>query len=81
MLLIDTRMGDPSDSMLLFDGTTALLCRDVANNIIFRDLTPEACKAIDEVQEILVIERQNDQPQHEYVVPVRRVRDINDLIA
>lgn len=81
LLLIDARMGEPSNSMLLFDGAIALLCRDVANNIIFRDLTQDACKALDEAQEILVIERQNDQPQHEYVVPVRRVRDVNELIA
>jgi len=80
MLLVDARIGEPSNSMFLFDGTIALLCRDIVNNIIFRDLTQDACKALNEAQEILVIERENDQPIHEYVVSVRRVPDVNELV-
>ena len=80
MVMIEAREGEPDNSRFIFDGNVALLLRNIDSSIVFRNIEPEAKKALQEVEEVLVVEVLNDGVEREYKVPVRFVKDVNSLI-
>ena len=80
MVMIEAREGEPDNSRFIFDGNIALLFRSIDSSIVFRNIDQEAKNALQEVEEVLVVEVLNDDVEREYVVPVRLVKDVNSLI-
>ena len=80
MVMVDAREGEPDNSRFIFDGNIALLFRSIDNSIVFRDIDQEAKNALQEAEEVLVVEVLNDDVKREYIVPVRFVKDVNSLI-
>ena len=81
MVMIDAREGEPDDPRFIYDGKMALLFRNFDSNVLFRNIAPEAHEALQEVNEVLVIEVLNDDVEREYITPIRRVKDVSSLIA
>lgn len=81
MMMIDAREDEPDDPRFIYDGKMALLFRNFDSNVLFRNMEPEAHEALEEATEILVVEVLNDDVAREYVAPIRRVKDVNSLIA
>jgi len=81
MVMIDAREGEPEDPRFIYDGKMALLFRNFDSNVLFRNIDPEAHEALQEVNEVLVIEVLNDDVEREYITPIRRVKDVSSLIA
>lgn len=79
IVIIEAREGEPDDPRFIYDGSTALLFRNFDSNVIFRDIDPKAHEALGNVTEVLVVEILNDVVR-EYIVPLRRVKDVNSLI-
>ena len=81
IVMIDAREGEPEDPRFIYDGKMALLFRNFDSNVLFRNIDPEAHEAMQEVNEVLVIEVLNDDVEREYITPIRRVKDVSSLIA
>lgn len=80
MVMIDAKESEPEDPRFIYDGKMALLFRNFDSNVLLRNIAPEARKALQEVDEVLVVEVLNDDVEREYVTPIRRVKDVNSLI-
>jgi hypothetical protein len=80
MVMIEAREGEPDNSRFIFDGNIALLFRSIDSSIVFRNIEPKAKRALQDVEEVLVVEVLNDDVKREYVIPVRLVKDVNSLI-
>ena len=81
MLLMDSREGEPEDSRFIYDGTdTALLYRSDESSVAFRHIDEGARQPLKEAKEILVVEIENDDVEREYMVPVRIVKNVQNLM-
>ena len=80
MVMIDAKESEPEDPRFIYDGKMALLFRNFDSNVLFRNIALEAHKALQEVDEVLVVEVLNDDVEREYVAPIRLVKDVNSLI-
>lgn len=81
MLMMDSREGGPDNPRFIYDGgDTALLYRSAESSIAFRKIDEGAHAPLKAVSEILVVEIENDDVEREYIVPVRLVKNVNNLI-
>ncbi|MBE6338651.1 MAG: toll/interleukin-1 receptor domain-containing protein [Lentimicrobiaceae bacterium] len=82
LLMLSAREGEPESPRFIYDGSgTALLYRNHDSSVAFRDIDEEARMPLKSVAEILVIEVLNDDKEREYMVPVRLVKNVEDLIT
>ena len=81
MVMIDAKESEPEDPRFIYDGKMALLFRNFDSNVLLRNIAPEAHQALQEVDEVLVVEVLNDDVEREYVAPIRLVKDVNSLIV
>ena len=81
MVMIDAQESEPEDPRFIYDGKMALLFRNFDSNVLLRNIAPEAHQALQEVDEVLVVEVLNDDVEREYVAPIRLVKDVNSLIV
>ena len=81
MLMMNSRMGGPENPRFIYDGgEMALLYRSQESSVAFKDIDPGARQPLKSGSESLVVEIENDDVEREYIVPVRLVRDVNNLI-
>lgn len=81
MIMMDSRAGGPENPRFIYDGgDTALLYRSQESSVAFRRIEAGAREPLKSVSEILVVEIDNDDVEREYIVPVRLVKDVNNLI-
>jgi hypothetical protein len=81
MLMMDSRAGGPENPRFIYDGgERALLYRSQESSVAFNNIEAGARTPLKSVSEILVVEIENDDVEREYVVPVRLVKDVNNLI-
>lgn len=82
MIMMDSRAGGPENPRFIYDGgDTALLYRSQESSVAFRKIEEGARAPLKSVSEILVVEIDNDDVEREYIVPVRLVKDVNNLIV
>lgn len=81
MVMMVARVGCPDNPRFIYDGSdTALLYRSPESSVAFRRISEEARAPLKAVTEILIVEISNDDVEREYTVPVRIVKDVNNLI-
>jgi len=81
MLMMDSRIGGPENPRFIYDGgAMALLYRSQESSVAFKNIDPGARSPLKSVSEILIVEIENDDVEREYLVPVRVVKDVNNLI-
>ena len=81
MVMMDARVGCPENPRFIYDGSdTALLYRSQESSVAFRKIDKIARAELKAVTEVLVVEVLNDEVEREYTVPVRIVKDVNNLI-
>lgn len=81
MLTMNARQGQPENPRFIYDGgEVALLYRHQDSSVAFRNIDEKAREPLKNVDEILVVELINDYVEREYMVPVRIVKDVNNLI-
>jgi hypothetical protein len=81
MLMMDSRIGGPENPRFIYDGgAMALLYRSQESSVAFKNIDPGARTPLKSVSEILIVEIENDDVEREYLVPVRLVKDVNNLI-
>ena len=81
MLMMDAREGDPENPRFIYDGgDTALLYRSQESSVAFRNLGEGTREPLKSVNEILVVEILNDDVEREYMVPVRIVKNVKNLM-
>ena len=82
MLMMDSRAGGPENPRFIYDGgEMALLYRSQESSVAFKSIEEGARIPLKSVSEILVVEIENDDVEREYIVPVRLVKDVNNLIV
>ena len=81
MLMMTSRVGGPENPRFIYDGgETALLYSSQESSVDFHDIEVGARVPLKSVTEILVVEIEKNDVEREYIVPVRLVKDVNDLI-
>ncbi len=81
MLMMDSRAGGPENPRFIYDGgETALLYRSRESSVAFYNIDKGAHLPLKSVSEILIVEIENNDVEREYIVPVRIVKDVNNLI-
>lgn len=81
MLMMSAREGKPDNPRFIYDGSgTALLYRGQDSSIAFRNISEGAREPLKNAEEILVVEIVNDDVEREYMVPVRIVKNVENLI-
>lgn len=81
MLMMYARNGGPDNPRFIYDGSgTALLYRSKDSSVLFNNIDEEARLPLKKTEEILVVEVENDEVIREYIVSVRLVRNVEDLI-
>ncbi|MBO7044823.1 MAG: hypothetical protein J6W38_00490 [Prevotella sp.] len=82
LLVIEPQMSDPEDPMFIFDGgDTALLFRNWDSNLRLNNLSEQTRSALQNADEILVIEKQDECVIRTYIASIRFVRNVKSLIA
>ena len=81
MLMMDSRAGGPENPRFIYDGSDkALLYRSQESSVAFNNIDKDARSPLKSVSEILVVEIDNDDVEREYIVPVRLVKNVQNLI-
>lgn len=81
MIMLKAREGGPENPRFIYDGSgTALLYRGPDSSVAFKDIDEEAREPLKSVAEVLIVEVLNDDVEREYLVPVRIVKDVYNLI-
>lgn len=81
MIMMESRIGGPENPRFIYDGgEVALLYRSQESSVAFRNIDAGARSPLKSVTEILVVEIEGDDVEREYMVPVRIVKDVNNLI-
>ncbi len=81
MLMMDSRAGGPENPRFIYDGgEKALLYRSQESSVAFNNIDKDARLPLKAVSEILVVEIENDDVEREYIVPVRLVKNVQNLI-
>jgi hypothetical protein len=81
MIMLKAREGVPKNPRFIYDGSeTALLYRDPDSSVAFKDIDEEARQPLKEAKEILVVEIENDDVERDYMVPVRIVKNVENLM-
>lgn len=81
MIMMKGRVGQPQNPRFIYDGKdTALLYRNQDSSVAFRNIDEDARNPLKSVSEVLIVEIINEEVEREYIVPVRLVRDVHDLI-
>lgn len=82
MVMMDSCAGGPENPRFIYDGgDTALLYRSQESSVAFRGIDEGARSPLRSVCEVLIVEIEGDEVEREYVVPMRFVRDVHNLIA
>ncbi len=77
LLCIRARNGKPDHPRFFYDGaSTALLLRDPKRSILLEYLSPMAVKSLQKEDKVLIAEILDDELEHEYYVPVSKVRKL-----
>lgn len=81
LLIIEPQSCDPDFPLFIYDGgDTALLFRDWGSTLRLGSLSEEARPALENAEEIYVVEMQGEDIYRDYFAPIRIVRDVNSLI-
>lgn len=81
MIMMEARQGGPENPRFIYDGKdVALLYRNSESSVAFRHIDEGARTPLMNVKEILVVELVGEDVEREYMVPVRIVKDVNNLI-
>ncbi|MBR1841220.1 MAG: hypothetical protein IJ778_03740 [Alphaproteobacteria bacterium] len=81
MIMMESRIGGPENPRFIYDGgEVALLYRSQESSVAFRNIDAGARSPLKSVTEILVVEIEGEDVEREYMVPVRIVKDVNNLI-
>ena len=81
LLMIKYRRGGPENPRFVYDGgDTALLYRSRESSILLDALDIQARKPLKMADEVLLVELDGEEVAREYVVPVRIVKNLNDLL-
>ncbi len=82
LIIIGKKAGGPENPRFIFDGSDeALFYRSKDSSVHLMDISPEAANAIKDVNEILIVELDdNEEVAREYMVPLRLVSDIKNLL-
>ncbi|MCQ2735554.1 MAG: hypothetical protein MJ212_06395, partial [Alphaproteobacteria bacterium] len=81
MIMMESRIGGPENPRFIYDGgEVALLYRSQESSVAFRSIDAAARSPLKSVTELLVVEIEGDDVEREYMVPVRIVKDVNNLI-
>lgn len=81
MIMMESRIGGPENPRFIYDGgEVALLYRSQESSVAFRNIDAGARAPLKAVTEVLVVEIEGDDVEREYMVPVRIVKDVNNLI-
>lgn len=81
MIMMESRIGGPENPRFIYDGgEVALLYRSQESSVAFRNIDAGARSPLKSVTEVLVVEIEGDDVEREYMVPVRIVKDVNNLI-
>ena len=82
LLVIEPQMSDPEDPMFIYDGgDTALLFRNWDSSLRLNNLSEQARPALQNTDEIHVIEKQDEHILRDYIAPIRLVRNVKSLMA
>ena len=82
MLVIKQQMSDPEDPVFIYDGgDTALLFRNWDSSLRLNNLSEQVRPALQNADEIHVIEKQDDHVLRDYIAPIRLVRDVKSLMV
>ena len=81
MIMMESRIGGPENPRFIYDGgEVALLYRSQESSVAFRNIDAGARSPLKSVTEVLVVEIEGEDVEREYMVPVRIVKDVNNLI-
>lgn len=79
--MMDARKEEPENPRFIYDGSdTALLYRNTNSSVALRNIGLQARESLKNVNEILVVEIINEEVEREYMVPVRLVKNVENLI-
>ena len=82
LLVINSQPCDPDGPMFIYDGgDTALLFRNWDSNLRLNNLSEQTRSALQNADEILVIEKQDECVIRTYIASIRFVRNVKSLIA
>ena len=82
VLSIDVQPSDPDGPMFIYDGgDTAALIRDWGSAIALKNLDEGIRPMLKELEEIRVVEVEGEDFIRDYVVPVRIVRNVKNMIT
>lgn len=82
MIMMDSRVGGPENPRFIYDGgDTAILYRSQESSVAFRGIEPDARTPLKSVSEILIVEIEDDDVEREYIVPMRFVKNVSNLIT
>lgn len=81
MIMLDSRVGGPENPRFVYDGgERALLYRSQECSVAINNIAADARVPLKAVSEILIVEIDNNEVEREYVVPVRLVKSVENLI-
>ncbi len=81
MLVIQERKGDPDNPHFVYDGgSTALLYRSRESSVFLGNIITEAHQTLKSAHEIVVAEIAGDNVSREYMVPVRIIPDLKQVL-
>ena len=81
LIIINSRSGGPENPRFVYDGgETAFLYRTKNSAVVFQNITKEARIPLKSVSSMIIVEVENEDVAREYVVPVRIVKDVKNLI-
>lgn len=80
LIIIKYHEGGPENPRLVYDGgRTALLYRSRESAVLLEEINEKARVPLKSVDEVLMVEVENDDVAREYKVPVRIIKNLEQL--
>lgn len=81
LIIIGFRSGGPVNPKIVYDGGSAvLLYRNEGSSLFLTNISQEARQPLQYADNITIAEVQGDEVIREYVVPVRLIKDMKDIL-
>lgn len=81
LIIIGYRSGGPVNPKIVYDGGSAvLLYRNEESSMFLTNISPEARQPLQYADNITVAEVENDEVIREYIVPVRLIKDMKEIL-
>lgn len=81
LIIIAYRKGGPVEPKIVYDGGPAvLLYRNKESSVFLTDISEKARQPIQYADDITVVEVSGDEVIREYIVPVRLIKDMREIL-